>query len=98
MVISIYLVSISLDDLNKNLDTAKSQLKSLNFKNLNREKKVDLDRQEKSRHFKKVSLDTKDFLDLDWSRLSRPPGLHSYQGCWRPDFWGDGSGGQPAPC
>ncbi len=39
MVISIYLVSISLDDLNKNLDTAKFQLKSLNFKNLNREKK-----------------------------------------------------------
>jgi len=39
VVISIYLVSISLDDLNKNLDTAKSQLKSLNFKNLNREKK-----------------------------------------------------------
>jgi hypothetical protein len=31
----------------------------------------------KSRHFKKVGLDTKDVLDLDldWSRLSRPPGL-----------------------
>ena len=37
MVISI--VSISLDNLDKNLDTAKSRLKSLNFKNLNREKK-----------------------------------------------------------
>jgi hypothetical protein len=32
----------------------------------------------KSWHFKKVSLDTKDILDLDldWSWLSRPPGLH----------------------
>ncbi len=33
------MVSISLDNLDKNLDTAKSRLKSLNFKNLNREKK-----------------------------------------------------------
>jgi hypothetical protein len=34
---------------------------------------------EKSWQFKKVSLDTKDVLDLDldWSRLSRPPGLLS---------------------
>ena len=32
-------ISISLDDLDKNLDTAKSRLKSLDFKNLDREKK-----------------------------------------------------------
>ncbi len=35
----ISIVSISLNDLDKNLDTAKSRLKSLDFKNLNREKK-----------------------------------------------------------
>ncbi len=35
----ISIVSISLDDLDKNLDTAKSRLKSLNFENLDREKK-----------------------------------------------------------
>jgi hypothetical protein len=35
----ISIVSISLDDLDKNLDTAKSRLKSLDFKNLDREKK-----------------------------------------------------------
>jgi hypothetical protein len=35
----ISIVLISLDDLNKNLDTAKSQLKSLDFKNLDQEKK-----------------------------------------------------------
>jgi hypothetical protein len=29
----------------------------------------------KSLHFKNVSLDAKDVLDLDWSRLSRPPCL-----------------------
>jgi hypothetical protein len=34
----ISIVSISLNNLDKNLDTAKSQLKSLNFKNLDREK------------------------------------------------------------
>ncbi len=33
------MVSISLNDLDKNLDTVKSWLKSLDFKNLNREKK-----------------------------------------------------------
>ena len=43
----ILIVLISLDDLDKNLDTAKSQLKSLDFKNLDRDKiKVDLDRRE----------------------------------------------------
>ena len=34
----ISIVSISLDDLDRNLDTAKSRLKSLDFKNLDREK------------------------------------------------------------
>ncbi len=58
----ISIVSISLNDLDKNLDTAKSRLKSLDFKNLDREKK-------------NSGLDTKDVLDLDWSRLSRPPTL-----------------------
>ncbi len=38
-------VSIYLDSLDKNLDTAKSRLKSLDFKNLDRDKiKVDLDK------------------------------------------------------
>ena len=60
-------VSIYLDSLDKNLDTAKSRLKSLDFKNLDRDKmKVDLDRpSRKSRRFSKVSLDAKDVLDLD---------------------------------
>ncbi len=35
----ILIVLISLDDLDKNLDTAKSRLKSLDFKNLDWEKK-----------------------------------------------------------
>jgi hypothetical protein len=40
-------VSIYLDSLDKNLNTAKSRLISLDFKNLDRDKiKVDLDRQE----------------------------------------------------
>ncbi len=46
----ISIVLISLDDLDKNLDTAKSRLKSLDFKNLNRDKK-------------KIDLDVKDNLD-----------------------------------
>ncbi len=64
-------ISTRLDNLDKNLDASKSWVKSLNFKNLDREKK------NWSWHFKKVSLDTKDVLDLDldWSRLLRPPGL-----------------------
>ena len=62
----ISIVWISLNDLDKNFDTAKSQLKSLNFKNDGH-----------SQRFSKVSLDTKDVLDLDLdgSQLSRPPGL-----------------------
>ncbi len=53
----------NLDRLDENLDAAKSRLKSLDFKNLDREKKAGL--------YTKDSLD----LDLNWSRLSRPPGL-----------------------
>ncbi len=58
-----------LDNLDKNLDASKSRLK--------REKKSWSQPSRKSRQFKKVSLDTKDILDLDldWSRLSRPPTL-----------------------
>jgi hypothetical protein len=44
------MVSINLEDLDKYLDAAKSELKSLNFKNLNRE-------------IKKIDLDTMDILD-----------------------------------
>ncbi len=71
------MVSISLDDLDKNLDAAKSRLKSLDFKNLDREKKIWSWLSRKSWHFKEVGLDTKDILDLDlkWCRLSRPSGL-----------------------
>ncbi len=64
-------VSIYLDSLDKNLDTAKSRLKSLDFKNLDRDKiEVDLDRRENLDKFLKTGLDAKDVLnlDLDWSR------------------------------
>jgi hypothetical protein len=44
------MVSISINDLNKNLDAAKSLIKSLNFKNLDQEKI-------------KTGLDSKDNLD-----------------------------------
>jgi hypothetical protein len=67
----ISMVLISLHDLDKNINAAKSWLKSLNFKNIDREKI------KRSQRFSKVGLDTKDILDLDldWSQLSRPPGL-----------------------
>ena len=53
-------ISMSLDNLN----AAKSQLKSLDLKNLNQDwKKACLD---ESRNL---------YLDLNWSRLSRPPSL-----------------------
>ena len=44
----------------------------------------------KSWQFKKVSLDTKDVLDLDldWSRLSRPPGLILWAGRTNDSFYG----------
>ena len=72
------MVSISLDDLDKNLDTANSWLKSLDFKNLNREKKIWSWPSRKSWHLKKVGLNAKDILNLDWSRLSRTPGLVAF--------------------
>ncbi len=67
----------NLDNLDKNLDKSKSRLKSLDFKNLDQEKKIWSGLSQKSQHFKKVVLDTKDNLDLnlDWSWLLRPPGL-----------------------
>ena len=71
------MVLISLDNIDKNLDAAKSRLKSLDFKNLDREKKIQSWLLRKYWHFKKVGLDTKDSLNLylNWSRLSRPLGL-----------------------
>ncbi len=64
------MVSISLNDLDKYLDKAKSQFMSFDYKNLDREKK-------ESWEFSKVCLNTKDNFDLVWSPLSRPPGLVS---------------------
>jgi len=51
--------------------------KSLDFKNLNLEKKSLSRHDGHSWRFSKVGLDTKDILDLnlDWSRLLRPPTL-----------------------
>ncbi len=60
------MVLISIDNLDKNLDAAKSRLKRLNFKNIDQEKKIWSRLMRKSRHFKKVGLNTKDNLDLDW--------------------------------
>jgi hypothetical protein len=67
------MILISLDNLYKNLNTAKSWLKSLNLKKLDQEKKSLSQLSRKSWHLKKVGLDTKDslYLDLLW-----PPGLH----------------------
>ena len=48
-------VSICLEDLDKNLDTSKSRLKSLDSKNLNREKnKIDLDVKDNLDGFQKL--------------------------------------------
>ncbi len=59
-------ISICLNDLDKYLDKDKSRPKNLNFKNLDREKKKSWSqRNGYSRRFSKVSLDTKDDLDLD---------------------------------
>ncbi len=70
-------VSTNLDNLNKNLDTSKSWLKSLDWKNLNQEKKFLVLTWWIILTLKKVDLDTKDNLDLDLnlSWLSRPPSL-----------------------
>jgi hypothetical protein len=47
-------ISTRLDNLDKNLDASKSQLKNLDFKNLDWEKKkVDLDRRENLNNLKK---------------------------------------------
>jgi hypothetical protein len=51
----------NLDSLDENLDAAKSGLKSLDFKNLDREKKAALDRSRR--------------LNLNCSQLSSTPGL-----------------------
>ncbi len=59
------------------------KLKSLDFKNLNREKKIWSQHNEQSRQVSKVGIDTKNNRDLDpnWSRLPRLPGLPKRQ------FW-----------
>jgi hypothetical protein len=66
----------SLNNLIKNVNTAYSRFNSLNFKNLNRDrKKACLNYREKFWQISKVDLDRLSNLDLDWSGLSRPPGL-----------------------
>ncbi len=64
-------------NLDKHLNASKSRLKSLDFKNLDREKKKLISTVKKISTLKKVGLDTKDVLNLDLncSQLSRPPGL-----------------------
>jgi hypothetical protein len=72
------IVSISLDDLDKNLDTSLSRLKSLDFKNLDRDKmKVDLDRQENLDGFQKLVSTLRTFsisilicLDVETTNLN----------------------------
>ncbi len=76
----------------KNLNTAKSRLKSLDFKNLDQEKiKTGLDSKDNLDGYQKLvwSLDN---LNLDWSRLLRPPGLsitntHMNQFIFHPNFY-----------
>ena len=71
-------ISIYLDDLNKNLDTSLSRLKSLDFKNLDRDKmKVDLDRRENLDGFQKLVSTLRTFsisisigLDVETTRLT----------------------------
>jgi hypothetical protein len=71
-------VSISLDDLDKNLDTSLSRLKSLDFKNLDRDKmKVDLDRRENLDGFQKLVSTLRTFsisisicLDVETPKLN----------------------------
>ena len=72
------IVSISLDDLDKNLDTSLSRLKSLDFKNLDRDKmKVDLDRRENLDGFQKLVSTLRTFsisisicLDVETPKLT----------------------------
>ncbi len=69
---------MSLDDLDKNLDTSLSRLKSLDFKNLDREiEKVDLDRRENLDGFQKwvstlrtISISISICLDVETTRLT----------------------------
>jgi hypothetical protein len=75
-------ISTRLNNLDKNLDASKSWLKSLDWKvsilKISTEKKKSWSRHDgHSWRFSKVSLDVKGVLDLnlDWSRLLRPPGL-----------------------
>ena len=77
----IMVIFIYLDDLDKNLNTAKSRLKSLDFK------KFWSRHDGQSWRFSKVGLDRSRNLDLDWSRLSRPPGLKIRQTSRLVDFW-----------
>ena len=75
-------ISMCLDNLDKNLDATKSQLKSLNFKNLNRDKiKINLDVMDNLDGFQKlVSTIEKSrlrsrFLDLVSTSMFRPKSL-----------------------
>ncbi len=71
-------VSISLDDLDKNLDTSLSRLKSLDNKNLDRDKmKIDLDRRENLDGFQKLVSTLRTFsisisicLDVETPKLN----------------------------
>ncbi len=59
----------NLDSLDENLDATKSRLKSLDFKNLNREKKVDLDMMDILDGFQKLVLTQRTFsisIGLDY--------------------------------
>jgi hypothetical protein len=75
-------VSISLDDLDKNLNTSSSRLKSLDFKNLDQDKmKLNLDRRENLDGFQKLVSMLRTFsisisigLDVETTRLN----LYSY--------------------
>jgi hypothetical protein len=49
---------------------------------LTKKKKIQSWPSRKSWNLKKVGLNTKDILDVDWSRLSRPPGLNLIQNTW----------------
>jgi len=80
-----FVLTISINNSTKiNLDWKISILKILTEK-----KKSWSRRDRKSRHLKNVSLNTKDVLDLDldWSRLSRPPRLGNYLFCIRVNYY-----------
>ena len=88
-------VSISLDDLDKYLNTAKSRLKSLDFKNLDRDKlKLDLDRRENLDGFQKlvstlrtISISISICLDVETTRLNNMIKLESdYLIIWLSNF------------